>query len=95
MAESADIKIALQLLNKVKDFKTISTSCCEELINVVSELVNKIQENSKTIEQLAEEVQNNQKVIEMYENKSKIRYELDEDGFTSLESKKVGDEYGV
>lgn len=90
MAESDDIQLAFQLINKIKDFKSISTACCDQLVDVVSELLNKIQENSKTIQQLAEEVQNNQRVIERYEHKSKVVYELDEDGFTSLEHKKNG-----
>ena len=92
MAESSELQVALQLLNKVKDLKNSSVTCCEELINVVAELVSKVQENGKTIEQLSEEVQNNQKVIERYESKGKVCYELDEDGFTNLERKKVGNE---
>jgi DNA-binding transcriptional regulator GbsR (MarR family) len=88
MSQATDVELALQVIEKVKDFKDISGNCCDELVNAAYELIKKIQENDKTIEQLVEEIQNNQKVIEIYENKSKVVYEIDEEGFTSLEHKK-------
>lgn len=88
MSLSKEVDIALEIIEKVKDFKEIAGNCCDELVGVVIEIIKKIQENDKTIEQLVEEIQNNQKVIEMYENKSKVSYEIDDEGFTSLEYKK-------
>lgn len=88
MVEHLEIQNTLELIEKIQHLNSIAGTSCNELLQTVQSMIEKIRKNNSLIESLVEEMKNNQAVIEDYQKKNRINYIVDEEGFTSLKQKK-------
>ena len=73
------VKAALEVLGKLRGSESESKNCLSELVGVVTDLIQKVQNNSKVIQDLGQQIYNNERTIEMFERRAHINYDLDEE----------------
>ena len=88
MAGNSEIEDTMETMKKLQDFKNVPSECCDQLIDAANGIIQKINENRKTIDLLVEEIKNNESIIEEHKQRSVVNYEVDEDGFINVASKK-------
>ena len=73
------INAALEVLGKLRSSESDTKNCLSELVGIVTDLIQKVQNNSKIIQDLSQQIFNNERTIEMFERRAHINYELEED----------------
>ena len=73
------VKAALEVLGNLRGSESESKNCLSELVGVVTDLIQKVQNNSKVIQDLGQQIYNNERTIEMFERRAHINYDLDEE----------------